>query len=227
MKCTDCGSSGLGKESCGDCGQLNGSAYSPDSVVPEPKAAEVAEQRQVSVLFCDLVDSMALSYRLDPDELEQVIAEFQQICANSVSQFGGHITQLLGDGVLAYFDSPTDIEDDPQRAVNCSLQILQDLKTPAGAMAKYPVRARFGVHTRFVPVSMHRGGDRRETFSLGNVPNVAAQISALADPNTLLVSEATWSLTGGSFKGKSLEPKNLNGLPQPVMIWVILRPICV
>src|SRR5712691_8733057 len=129
---------------------------------PEPQPPD-AERRQLTVLFCDLVDSTVLASQLDPEELRHVVRAYQETCAKVIARFDGHIAQYLGDGLLVYFGYPLAHEDDAQRAV------------------------RLGIHTGLVVVGEVGGGTRQEQLALGETPNLAARLQGLAAPNTLVI----------------------------------------
>ena len=164
--------------------------------------ADDAERRQLTVMFCDLVDSTALSAQLDPEDLRQVVRAYQTTCADVLQRFGGHIAQYLGDGLLVYFGYPQAHEDDAQRAVRAGLGIVEAMKTHNTHLEQhYQVRlaVRLGIHTGLVVVGEMGSGARREQFALGETPNLAARMEGLATPNTVVISAATWSLVREYF----------------------------
>src|SRR5215471_7101236 len=154
-----------------------------------------AERRQLTVMFCDLVDSTKLSSQLDPEEYRDVVRAYQQVCSEVITRFDGHIAQLLGDGLLVYFGFPHAHEDDPQRAVRTALGILdamEDLNMRLQRDKGMTLAIRLGIHTGLVVVGAMGGGGRQEQLALGETPNVAARIQGLAQPNTIAISEATY-----------------------------------
>jgi class 3 adenylate cyclase/tetratricopeptide (TPR) repeat protein len=171
-------------------------------VVTETPAATREERRQLTVLFCDLVGSTALSSRLDPEDLREVVRAYQASCAEVVQRFDGHIAQYLGDGLLVYHGYPQAHEDDPQRAVRAGLGIVQAIGALNAALAsRYSVRiaVRIGIHTGPVVVGEMGAGQHREHLALGETPNIAAKIQGLTAPDTVAISEATHRLTEGYF----------------------------
>ena len=145
---------------------------------PEPRPPE-AERRQLTVLFCDLVESTALAARLDPEELREVVRAYQETCARVIERFDGHIAQYLGDGLLVYFGYPQAHEDDAQRAVRTGLGLVEAMGgLNARLQAEQAVRlaVRVGVHTGLVVVGEMGGGARREALALGETPNLAARL---------------------------------------------------
>src|SRR4029453_6740506 len=169
---------------------------SPPAPLPLPEA----ERRHLTVLFCDLVDSTPLSEHLDPEDLREVVRAYHQTCAAVIHQYDGYIAQYLGDGVLVYFGYPVAHEDDAQRAVRAGLGILHAME-PLNARLTLPpgdrLAVRLGIHSGLVVVGEVGAGARQEPLALGETPNLAARLQAIAAPNTLVVSGATWQLLGG------------------------------
>src|SRR6266498_1557029 len=166
-----------------------------------PSALE-AERRQLTVLFCDLVESTALSTQLDPEELREVVRAYQAVCAKVIARFEGHIAQYLGDGLLVYFGYPLAHEDDAQRAVRAGLgmtEALGQLNTRLEYAQGVHLAARLGIHTGLVVVGDVGGGTRQEQLALGETPNLAARLQGIAAPNTVVISVATLQLLGGFF----------------------------
>ena len=167
-----------------------------------PPPTPEAERRQLTVLFCDLVGSTALSAQLDPEDLREVVRAYQDTCAKVIARFDGHIAQYLGDGLLVYFGYPLAHEDDAQRAVRAGLgmlEALEQLNTRLTQERGVQVAARLGIHTGLVVVGEVGGGTRQEQLALGETPNLAARLQGLAAPNTLVISATTFHLLGGFF----------------------------
>ena len=161
-----------------------------------------AERRQLTVLFCDLVDSTVLASQLDPEDLREVVRAYQETCAKVIARFEGHIAQYLGDGLLVYFGYPLAHEDDAQRAVRAGLGIMEamgQLNTRLEQERGVQLAVRLGIHTGLVVVGEVGGGTRQEQLALGETPNLAARLQGLAAPNTLVISAATLQLLGGFF----------------------------
>ncbi len=192
---------------------------SPASTEPAgpamPKATE-AERRHLTVLFCDLVGSTALSATLDPEDMREVITAYQSCCAGEIARFEGHVAKFMGDGVLAYFGWPKAHEDDAERAVRAGLavaKVVADLKTPDGAR----LAARIGVATGLVVVGDLVGdAEARERAVVGETPNLAARLQALAEPGAVVISQATRRLVGGLFELTDLGPQRLKGFAEPL-----------
>src|SRR5437867_8495690 len=147
-----------------------------------PQAPE-AERRQLTVMFCDLVDSTKLSSQLDPEEYRDVVRVYQKVCSEVITQFDGHVAQLLGDGLLVYFGYPHAHEDDAQRAVRTGLGILDamgDLNQGLQQDKGIQLALHIGIHTGLVVVGQMGGEGRQEQLALGEVPNIASRIEGLA-----------------------------------------------
>src|SRR5215471_13272448 len=184
---------------------------------PPPAAFHTpdAERRQLTVLFCDLVDSTKLSGQLDPEDLREVIRAYQASSAEVIDRFEGHIAQYLGDGLLVYFGYPRAHEDDAQRAVRAGREIV----TAIGALnarlereKRIRLAVRVGIHTGLVVVGEIGTTGRREQLALGETPNIAARIQGLAGSNTVIVSAATWRLVHGYFVSRDLGAHVLKGV---------------
>jgi len=204
-------------------------AQHADSPTPLPSPAAVsppeAERRQLTVLFCDLMDSTALASQLDPEDLREVVRAYQEVCAKVVARFEGHVAQYLGDGLLVYFGYPLAHEDDAQRAVRTGLGIVEALGQLNTRLAQEPgvhLAVRLGIHTGLVVVGEVGGGTRQEQLALGETPNLAARLQGLAAPNTLVISAATFQLLGGFFACQPLGTPPLKGMAQPLSVYRVL-----
>jgi class 3 adenylate cyclase len=177
------------------------------------------------VLFCDLVDSTALASQLDPEDWREVVRAYQEACAKVIARYDGHIAQYLGDGLLVYFGYPHAHEDDAQRAVQTSLDMLDAIGTLNTRLAQdksLRLAVRIGIHTGLVVVGEIGAGGRHEPLALGNTPNVAARLQGLAAPDTVVISSATHRLVQGYFTAAALGPQTLKGLAAPVPVYRIL-----
>jgi class 3 adenylate cyclase len=193
----------------------------PPAGTPRPSGAA---RRQLTVLFCDLVDSTALSSQLDPEDYREVVRAYQEASAAVIQRFDGYIAQYLGDGLLVYFSYPQAHEDDAQRAVRAGLGIVEALELlNARLESRQGVRlaVRLGIHTGLVVGEMG-GGNRQEQLALGETPNVAARLQGLAAPDTVLVSAATYRLIAGFFVCQELGAHTLRGVAEPVPVYQIL-----
>ena len=192
----------------------------------QPAAAELmpqdsAERRQVTVMFSDLVGSTALSARMDPEDLREVISDYQRCVAETVVRFGGFVAKYMGDGVLVYFGYPLAHEDDAERAVRAGLELITAvgrLKTPA------TLQMRVGIATGLVVVGDLIGsGEAQERGIIGETPNLAARLQGIAEPNSVVIAESTRRLVGNLFELKDLGLKELKGISAPVRAWDALR----
>jgi class 3 adenylate cyclase len=178
-----------------------------------------AERRQLTVMFVDLVGSTALSARLDPEDMGAVIRAYHGCCTEAIGHWGGHVAKYMGDGVLAYFGWPQAHEDEAERAVRAGLAIVDALagqETPAGE----PLAARIGVATGLVMVGELIGeGAAREESVVGETPNLAARLQALAAPRSVVISQATRRLLGGLFELAPLGRRRFKGFAEPLAAW--------
>ena len=196
-----------------------GDSKAAPGVSPSPE--DRAERRQVTVMFSDLVGSTALSARMDPEDLREVISAYQKCVAETVQGFGGFVAKYMGDGVLVYFGYPEAHEDDAERAVHAGLELVAavgDLKTYAA------LQTRIGIATGLVVVGDLIGsGASQEQAIVGETPNLAARLQGIAEPNTVVIAESTRRLLGNLFELQDLEAKDLRGITEPVQAWVALR----
>jgi class 3 adenylate cyclase len=194
---------------------------SPPPGLIEPKAHNAAERRQVTVMFSDLVGSTALSARMDPEDLREVISAYQKCVAETVQRFGGFVAKYMGDGVLIYFGYPQAHEDDAERAVRAGLELIaavSALKSPVS------LQTRVGIATGMVVVGDLIGsGEAQERGIVGETPNLAARLQGTAEPNTVVIAEGTRRLLGNLFELEDLGPKDLKGITGSTRAWAALR----
>ena len=187
----------------------------------EPKAQDTAERRHVTVMFSDLVGSTALSARMDPEDLREVISAYQKCVADTVQRFGGFVAKYMGDGVLIYFGYPQAHEDDAERAVRGGLELVaavSDLKTHAA------LQTRVGIATGLVVVGDLIGsGASQEQAIVGETPNLAARLQGIAEPNSVVIAESTRKLVGNLFELEDLGGQDLKGIAGPAGAWAVLR----
>jgi class 3 adenylate cyclase/tetratricopeptide (TPR) repeat protein len=190
---------------------------------------DLAERRQLTVMFCDLVGSTPLSQRLDPEELREVVRAYQEACAEVIHRFDGYIARYVGDALLVYFSYPQAHEDDAQRAVRAGLGIVaalpelnQQLQKIIGTQHVPPLQVRVGIHTGLVVVGELGGRDYREAMALGDAPNIAARLQGIATPDTVVISAATQRLVAGLFLCQDLGPQDLKGVSTPVLAYCVL-----
>lgn len=179
-----------------------------------------AERRQLTVMFVDLVGSTSLSAELDPEDMAAIIRVFQNCVAGEISRFGGYVAKFMGDGVLAYFGWPQAHEDAAERAIRSGLAIVDAVyKIPSGNRT---LACRVGVATGLVVVGEVIGeGSAQEQTVVGDTPNLAARLQALANPGEIVISETSRALLGISFDMTDLGPQKIRGLSEPVGAYVV------
>ena len=195
----------------------------PTALPPIGRSAkDAAERRQVTVMFCDLVGSTALSARLDPEDMREVIGAYQCCCAEQITKVGGFVAKYMGDGVLAYFGYPQAHEDDAERAARgalCLVEAVPQLRTAHNVS----LQVRIGVATGVVVVGDLIGeGAAQEQGVVGETPNLAARLQALAEPGQVIISQSTRRLTGGLFEYRDLGRVTLKGLAEPIEAWQVV-----
>ena len=202
-----------------------GPAISPGSAATDASPRDTAERRQVTVMFSDLVGSTALSARMDPEDLRVVISAYQKCVAETVGRFGGYVAKYMGDGVLIYFGYPQAHEHDAERAVRAGLELVA---TVGGLKTHAALQTRVGIATGLVVVGDLIGsGASQEEAIVGETPNLAARLQGVAEPNSVVIAEATRRLLGNLFELEDLGAKNLKGIAGPVRAWTALRPASV
>jgi class 3 adenylate cyclase len=173
-------------------------------------------------MFSDLVGSTALSARMDPEDLREVISGYQKCVAQTVQRLGGFVAKYMGDGVLVYFGYPQAHEDDAERAVRAGLELTQSV---GGLTSSAPLQTRIGIATGLVVVGDLVGsGESQERGIVGETPNLAARLQGLAEPNTVVIAESTRKLLGNLFDLQDLGAHDLKGIDSRVRGWVALRP---
>jgi len=180
----------------------------------------IVERRQLTVMFCDLVGSTALSVQRDPEDLQELIAAYHRAVAEVVKRFEGFLARYMGDGILIYFGYPRAQEDDAERAARCALLVVEAV---SGLKLAEELRARIGIATGMVVV----GGGASEHDVVGETPNLAARLQSLAPPNTVLIDENTRRLIGGLFEYRDLGAVEARGFMGTVSAWQVLRPSAV
>lgn len=193
------------------------------SVNAAPDAADGAERRQLTIMFCDLVDSTEMSARLDPEDMRAVIADYHKCCTDLIEREGGYVAKYMGDGVLAYFGYPQAHEHDAERAVTAGLSIVgsvPSLKTGDGSA----LSVRVGIATGTVVVGDLVGsGAAQERGVVGETPNLAARLQSIASPGAVVVSGSTRRLIGDLFDLEDLGDHDLKGIAEQVRAWSVLK----
>jgi predicted ATPase/class 3 adenylate cyclase len=190
-------------------------------------ASTAAERRQMTCLFCDLVSSVALSERLDPEELRETLAAYHRACASVVRRFEGYIHDQFGDGTMVYFGFPSAHEDDPRRAVRCGLGIIEavgQLNARFRVERGVDLHVRIGIDTGLVvagAIAVDEGLEAMAAF--GATPNIAARLQALAAPDSVVISAAAYRLIAGYFDCRELGFHSIRGLSQPMAVYQVLH----
>jgi predicted ATPase/class 3 adenylate cyclase len=195
-----------------------------ESPPTEPHTPD-AERRQLTVMFCDLVDSTKLSSQLDPEDYREVVRAYQATCTEVIHRFDGYIAQYLGDGLLVYFGYPQAHEDDAQRAVRTGLGIVEaisSLNTRLEQDKSIKLALRLGIHTGLVVVGEMGGEGRQERLALGETPNLVARIQGIVQPDTVAISADTYRLIQGYFDCEPLGEHDLRGVAQPIAVYRVL-----
>jgi class 3 adenylate cyclase/tetratricopeptide (TPR) repeat protein len=183
---------------------------------------KTVERRNLTVMFCDLVGSTSLSAHLDPEDLRHIILRYQDCVAAVVDRFGGFVARYMGDGILAYFGWPIAAEDDAPRAVAAGLDVVEAVRMVAAG--SQPLQARVGIATGLAIVGdlIGKGAAREETV-IGEVPNMAARLQALAPPDAVLIGGSTRQLIGRTFDLESLGSVQLKGWDAALPVWRVIR----
>ena len=215
--CTSCGAAL-------PAGPAPSPAILPATLVPPPLVppASPAERRQLTVMLCDLVGSTALSVRLDPEDLREVLVAYQTYVADTVTRFGGFVAGYMGDGVLVYFGYPQAHEHDAERAARAGLELVRGLSVrdwPSGVVPQ----VRIGIATGLVVVGSLAGEDEAQQHGIvGGTPNLAARLQTLAEPDTVVIDAVTHRLTGGLFDYRDLGAAALKGFDEAVPAWQVV-----
>jgi class 3 adenylate cyclase len=199
--------------------QAGATASSPVTLPPLIESVTVAgERRQITVLFCDLVGSTALSATVDPETLKQLLAQFTDTVSWVIRRYDGYVYQILGDAVVAYFGYPVAHEDEADRAIRTGLvaiEAVSEIKQPGGST----MQARIGVATGLVVAAHIAAPDKH---AVGETPNLAARLQGEAAPNSMIVCDRTRQLAGGTFQYQDLGLRTLKGIPEPQRAWRVM-----
>jgi class 3 adenylate cyclase len=198
----------------------------PASVPPPAPAQAQAERRQLTVMFCDLAGSTALSTEMDPEDLRDVITSFQNRCSAAIRRYDGFVAKFMGDGILAYFGYPRAHEDEAERSARAGLDIVDAMAELNAAVPRPPgieLAVRIGIATGPVIVGDQIGeGTASETAVVGRTPNLAARLQTLAQPNQIVISSATRAMLGDHFDLEDLGSHELKGFAEPISGWRVL-----
>ena len=218
MQCPNCGFENPTQfKFCGECG----TKLYRDTTVPD------AERRQLTVMFCDLEDSTPLSEQLDPEEMREVLRDYQAVCAKVIRRLEGYIARYFGDGLLVYFGYPQAHEDDAQRAVRAGLEIVEEIARLNPRLEEelnIRLAVRVGIHTGLVVAGDMDEDERLESMAIvGRTPHIANRLQSLAKPNTVVISDATYRLIEGFFDCGNLGVHSLRGFLQPMSLYRVLH----
>ena len=230
LACPACGHiCGAPANFCPECGTRVGSREaetavptpsSPSVASPRDGASEHAERRQLTVLFCDVIGSTEMSAHLDPEDLRVVIGAYHQCVADTVEQFDGFVARFMGDGALVYFGFPRSHEDNAERAVRAALALVSSVGVLT-ALDK-PLGVRIGIATGLVVVGeLVSAGAAREQTAMGETPNLAARLQALAEPNSIVITDNTRRLAGDRLTYRDLGNVSIKGYDAPAHIWQV------
>ncbi len=231
--CPSCGfENEPGAKFCGGCGTaLNVAApamFEPQGPMRHSPLLTDAERRQLTVMFCDLVDSTALSKKLDPEETRDIIHAFQESCAPAIARFDGFVAKYMGDGILVYFGYPQAHEDEAERAVRSGLAVMdamRNLNADMGRRKGIDLAVRIGIATGVVVVGDLIGeGVSEERTVVGATPNLAARLQSLADRNAMIISDETHQLLGRQFECEDLGDTEIKGFSEPIRAWRVIGP---
>jgi class 3 adenylate cyclase len=206
---------------------IEATAQTASSAVGATAAVDVsprdtAERRQVTVMFSDLVGSTALSARMDPEDLREIISAYQKCVTETVGRFGGFVAKYMGDGVLIYFGYPQAHEDDAERAVRAGLELIAAV---SALKAPVSLQTRVGIATGLVVVGDLIGsGEAQERGIVGDTPNLAARLQALADTDAVVIGPKTRQIIGDLFEYGDLGTVEVKGFADPVHAYRVLRP---
>ena len=185
------------------------------------RAQREAERRQITIMFCDLVDSTKLAGHLDPEDFQDVMARYQKASGASMQRHGGHISQYRGDGLEVYFGWPTAQEDAAERAVRAGLEVIEAVTALSSLK---PLSVRVGINTGVVVISEAGSGDpSKPSGAVGEAIHVAARLQSIALPNSVVIGETTSRLVSGHFVQEDLGPQALKGLSAPIQAFRVLR----
>jgi predicted ATPase/class 3 adenylate cyclase len=222
--CTNCGHP-LGS-TCSHCHFDNPAAarYCGGCGIPlrDGYANVEGERRPITVLFCDLVDSTALSQRLDPEDFREVQNALRHLSSEVAASHNSHVAQYLGDGVVLYFGYPRAQEDDAERGVRCGLELARRVAAlPATIHLDLTLSVRIGIHTSHAALGPVSPDDDKRWTAYGDATNIAARLQAQAEAGGVVVSDVTWNLVPGLFTGHSLGALSLKGVSQPMIAWCV------
>jgi class 3 adenylate cyclase len=223
-RCGSCGAENEPAEKyCGECGSTLSAPVSPSvaSATPVPVPEVAGERRHLTILFCDLVGSTILAAQVDPEEWRATVASYQQTASEAITRFGGEVVRYVGDGIMAFFGYPVAHDNDAERAARAGLAILDAITQLNEEAAHAKLAVRVGIDSGRVVVGTGTGN---AVDAFGDAANIAARVQAAAEPNTLMISDATQRLMAGLFIVEDRGAQTLKGIAQPVRLYRVIRP---
>ena len=225
VACPKCGFvNPAGFKFCGQCG----TPLSSESLKPALAPEQDAERRHLTVLFCDLVDSVGWSQRLDPEDYRALLGRYRVLCSKAIKRYGGSHERYIGDGIRVYFGYPEAHEDDAERAVRAGLEIVQNIAglTQPADDSPQKLAVRVGIATGMVVAGRMLAVQSDATAeAVGDTPNLAARLQSLAAPNTVVIADTTRRLLGELFELDDWGERTLKGFDQPLRVWRVQAPI--
>jgi class 3 adenylate cyclase len=222
--CSQCGAvSAPAAKFCSECGAPLNAPVSPSVTarLPSPAPEVAGERRHLTILFCDLVGSVTLAARLDPEEWRATLASYQRAATEAITRFEGEVVRYVGDGIMAFFGYPAAHDNDAERAARAGLAILDAI----ALLNQQPVHAelavRIGINSGHVVVGTGAGNG---VDAFGDAPNIAARVQAAAEPGTVMISDATQRLVAGLFVVEDRGAQALKGIERPVCLYRVIRP---
>ena len=184
----------------------------------EEAVVSVGERRQLTVMFCDLVGSTAISEKLDPEELRSLLHNYRTVCGGVIARYEGFVARYVGDGILTYFGWPQAHEEDAERALRSALEIVQAVKRASSTEA---LSVRIGIATGPVVVGEQAGVGEQSKLAVGSTPNLAARLQGLAAADQIVIASSTRRLVGNAFELADLGEHALKGIAEPVHAWQV------
>ena len=216
-KCHQCGTEYTNNDKfCMECGERLANQVPTISKRKKPPLPQTAERRQLTVMFCTIVESTKISNQLDAEEFRQLLLDYQQLAKKVITRYGGYIAQYMDSGLLVYFGYPKGLEDAPKSAIRCGLGLNEALKYANkqwGEEKKQPLALQIGIHTGLVVVDYH--------LALGDTTNIAARIVKLAPPNEVVISKSTKKIVEGWFDVRSMGKQALKGIAKPIEVFQV------
>ena len=199
-----------------DLGRVQPAEPSPEPISGQSPSG--GERRQLTVMFCDLVGSTALSEKLDPEELRALLHDYRTRCGEVISRYEGFVARYVGDGILTYFGWPTAHEDDAERSIRAALEVVSAM-TQASSIEKLAVR--IGIATGPVVVGEQAGVGDQSKLAIGSTPNLAARLQSLAAVDQIVIASSTKRLLGHLFEFRDLGAHALKGIKEPIQAWQV------